>query len=51
MHALSLYRIKAISPKIACEKANELLNPANASISADDFSDKTIDAIGIRWRY
>jgi hypothetical protein len=45
MHALSLYRIKAISPKIACEKANELLNPANASISADDFSDKTIDAI------
>lgn len=45
MHKLSLYRIKAISPKIACEKANELLNPENASISVADLSDKTIDAI------
>lgn len=45
MHKLSLYRIKAISPKIACEKANELLNPGNTIISADDLSDKTIDAI------
>lgn len=45
MHTLSLYRIKAVSPKIACEKANELLNPGNASISVADLSDKTIDAI------
>jgi hypothetical protein len=45
MHTLSLYRIKAISPKIACEKANELLNPGNASISTADLSDKTLNAI------
>jgi hypothetical protein len=45
MHTLSLYRIKATSPEKACEKANELLNPGNASNSTVDLSDKTLDAI------
>lgn len=45
MHTLSLYRIKATSTEKACEKANELLNPGNASNSTADLSDKTLDAI------
>ena len=45
MHTLSLYRIRATSPEKACEKANELLNPENVSISTADLSDKILDAI------
>jgi hypothetical protein len=45
MHTLSLYRIKATSPEKACEKANELLNQGNTSISTADLSDKILDAI------
>ena len=45
MRKLSLYRIKALSAKIACEKANELLNMTNPSISTTELSDKIVNAI------
>lgn len=45
MRKLCLYRIKALSAKIACEKANELLNKIKSSISITELSDKTVNAI------
>ena len=36
MHKLHLYRIKAESPKFACEKANELLNPEKENNLSED---------------